>query len=91
MSFDEAVEEFNNTVGLDKGIIVEAYSKNSVSELADSVVASVKKDSGAETPPNIFPTAKSTEVMMLNSTDWQPFADATGVTTDDLTPDVEND
>ncbi len=134
MSFDEAVEEFNNTVGLDKGIIVEAYSKNSVSELADSVVASVKKDSGAETPPNIFqtyaetayvvdeldeladmskyltkdeiseyidnyitegefagdgslkifPTAKSTEVMMLNSTDWQPFADATGVTTDDL-------
>ena len=46
ISFDEAVEEFNNTVGLDKGIIVEAYSKNSVSELADSVVASVKKDSG---------------------------------------------
>lgn len=45
ISFDEAVEEFNNTVGLDKGIIVEAYSKNSVSELADSVVASVKKDS----------------------------------------------
>lgn len=121
MGFDEAVEEFNNTVGLDKGIIVEAYSKNSVSELADSVVASVKKDSGAETPPNIFqtyaetayvvdqldgladmskyltkgefagdgslkifPTAKSTEVMMLNATDWQPFADATGVTTDDL-------
>lgn len=134
MGFDEAVEEFNNTVDLDKGIIVEAYSKNSVSELADSVVASVKKDSGAETPPNIFqtyaetayvvdqlygladmskyltkdeiseyidnyitegefagdgslkifPTAKSTEVMMLNATDWQPFADATGVTTDDL-------
>ena len=134
MGFDEAVEEFNNTVGLEKGIIVEAYSKNSVSELADSVVASVKKDSGAETPPDIFqtyvetayvvdeldgladmskyltkdeineyidnyitegefsgdgslkifPTAKSTEVMMINSTDWQPFADATGVTTDDL-------
>jgi multiple sugar transport system substrate-binding protein len=32
----------------------------------------------------IFPMAKSTEVMILNSTDWQPFADATGVTTDDL-------
>lgn len=134
MGFDEAVEEFNNTVGLEKGIIVEAYSKNSVSELADSVVSAVKKDSGADTPPDIFqtyaetayvvdqldgladmskyftdeqlseyidgyisegefagdgslkifPIAKSTEVMMLNRTDWQKFADATGVTTDDL-------
>lgn len=134
IGFDEAVEEFNNTVGLEKGIIVEGYSKNSVSELADSVVAAVKKDSGADTPPDIFetyaetayvvdqldgladmskyftkeeldeyfdeyidegefsgdgslkifPTAKSTEVMMLNETDWQKFADSTGVTTDDL-------
>ena len=134
ISFDEAVEEFNNTVGLDKGIIVEAYSKNSVSELADSVVASVKKDSGADLPPDIFatyaetayvvdqldgladmskyftdeeldeyidgyieegefagdgslkifPTAKSTEVMILTDTDWKKFAAATGVTTDDL-------
>lgn len=132
--FDDAVEEFNNTVGLEKGIIVEGYSKNSVSELADSVVAAVKKDSGADTPPDIFetyvetayvvdqldgladmskyftekeldeyfdnyieegefsgdgslkifPTAKSTEVMMINATDWQKFADSTGVTTDDL-------
>lgn len=134
MSFDEAVEEFNNTVGLEKGIIVEAYSKNSVSELADSIVASVKKDSGADVPPDIFatyaetayvvdqldgladmskyftedelneyideyiaegefsgdgslkifPMAKSTEVMMLNYTDWEKFAGETGVTTDDL-------
>lgn len=33
----------------------------------------------------IFPTAKSTEVMMINATDWQPFADATGVSLRDLT------
>lgn len=32
----------------------------------------------------IFPVAKSTEVMILNTTDWEPFAKATGVTTDDL-------
>lgn len=32
----------------------------------------------------IFPIAKSTEIMMLNLTDWQAFADAVGVTTDDL-------
>lgn len=32
----------------------------------------------------IFPTAKSTEIMMLNKTDWGPFAAATGATLDDL-------
>ena len=32
----------------------------------------------------IFPIAKSTEVMMLNLTDWQTFADATGVAEDEL-------
>ncbi|MDD6268466.1 MAG: extracellular solute-binding protein [Oscillospiraceae bacterium] len=134
INFDEAVNEFNNTIGMEKGIIVEAYSKNSISELADSVIASVKKDSGAEEAPDIFatyaetayvldhldaladmrkyftdeeisqyvdeyinegvlsndnslkifPTAKSTEVMMMNYTDWEKFAEKTGVTTDDL-------
>lgn len=32
----------------------------------------------------IFPTAKSTEVLYLNDTDWQAFSQATGVTYDDL-------
>ena len=32
----------------------------------------------------IFPIAKSTEVMMLNKTDWDKFAQATGAETDDL-------
>lgn len=32
----------------------------------------------------IFPTAKSTEVKILNSTDWKPFAQATGVQLSDL-------
>ena len=32
----------------------------------------------------IFPTAKSTEIMMLNKTDWEPFAAATGLTLADL-------
>ncbi len=134
VNFDNSVEEFNNTVGRDKGIIVEAYSKGSISELADSVIASVKKSAGAENPPDIFtayaetaytidqlggladigkyftddeineyvedyideglfsgndslkifPTAKSTEIMVLNYTDWQNFSNAEGVTVDDL-------
>jgi len=132
--FDEMVDEFNDTVGREQGIIVEAKSKNSVGELAESVLASVNKEPGADVLPNIFgtyvetayqidklgqladlskyfteeekaeyvqeymeegafsgkgtlkvfPTAKSTEVMMVNVTDWQKFADDQGVTYEDL-------
>ena len=32
----------------------------------------------------LFPVAKSTEIMMLNMTDWEPFAEQTGTTFDDL-------
>lgn len=32
----------------------------------------------------IFPTAKSTEIMMLNKTDWEPFAEAAGVSLESL-------
>lgn len=32
----------------------------------------------------IFPIAKSTELFLLNETDWQPFAEATGATTQDF-------
>ena len=32
----------------------------------------------------LLPVAKSTEIMMLNKTDWEPFAEATGVTLEDL-------
>ncbi|MCM1525254.1 MAG: extracellular solute-binding protein, partial [Ruminococcus sp.] len=132
--FDNAVSEFNNTVGHEKGIIAEAFTKNSISELSDSVIAAVNKEPGSENPPDIFatysetayvidkqgyladiknyftdgelseyideyidegefgedgslkifPTAKSTEIMMINLTDWQKFADSENVTYDDL-------
>ncbi len=132
-SLDDLVKEFNNTVGMEKGIIVQASSKNSIDELANSVTAALAKEPGADEPPDIFgcyadnayivdkmgmvadisqyfteeelaeyvdgyinegrfdegtlkifPTAKSTEIMMINSTDWQKFADVAGVTYDDL-------
>lgn len=133
-NFDEAVKQFNETVGEDKGIVVEAFSKNTISELSSGVVAAVKKEPGAENPPDIFtaysetaytidklngladmkkyftdselkeyideyieegqfsgdgtlkifPTAKSTEIMMINATDWEKFAKATKVSVDDL-------
>ena len=32
----------------------------------------------------LFPVAKSTEIMMINKTDWKPFADATGSSLEEL-------
>ena len=131
--FDEMVKEFNDTVGIEKGIIVQAFSKNSITELAHSVMASLNNEPGADEAPNIFgcyadnafiidrmgmladisqyfteeelseyvdnyiqegrfdgntlkifPTAKSTEIMIVNSTAWEKFASADGVSYDDL-------
>lgn len=133
-NFDSMVVEFNATVGHEQGIVVEARSKGTISDLSESALASLRQDDGAEKAPDmfaayaetaytadqmgcvaelsqyftdeelaeyvegyleegrldndgglkIFPTAKSTEVMMLNLTDWQIFSDAAGVTLDDL-------
>lgn len=140
VAFDDAVREFNETEGYERGIIVEAISKNSVSQLADDIIASAKNDLGASELPDIFgcygdsayellkmdklvqldtyinkktieeyvdsfiqegklstdhlyifPTAKSTESIFLNKTDFDLFASAVSgapynqkVTYDDL-------
>jgi multiple sugar transport system substrate-binding protein len=133
-AFDEMVMEFNETVGLKKGIIVEAFSQGNVDDLKRKVMESVNKKIGAEPMPDmfaayadnayqidklgfvadinsyltleeideyvdsyiqegrfgdgdeikIFPTAKATEVMMLNKTDWDKFAASTGARLEDL-------
>lgn len=41
-------------------------------------------DFGGTGEIKIFPTAKSLEVLVLNKTDWDVFAEATGATYDDL-------
>lgn len=133
-NFDKLIVEFNETVGHEQGIIVNATSKSTISDLSDSALAAIRQDNGAEPAPNmfsayaetaylvdklgyavdmtqyfssdelseyvegyldegnldnegglkIFPTAKSTEVMMVNLTDWKAFADAAGVILDSL-------
>lgn len=128
-AFDALVDEFNATVGAEKGIIVEGSSQGSVDGLESNVSASMNQEVGSQALPNIFqsyadlafaaeqkgiladlgpyfseeeqsryvdsyieeghigekgalkifPIAKSTEVMMLNKTDWEPFSEATGM------------
>lgn len=134
VAFDALVEEFNETVGREKGIYVQGYSQGSVSDLEEAVRDAIEGRVGADPMPDIFssyadtayeveqagalanlsdylseeelalyvdsyitegciaddgtlrifPTAKSTEVMMLNKTDWEPFAEACGASLEDL-------
>ena len=134
IAFDDMVSEFNETIGQEKGIVVEAFNQGSVSDLLTKVSDAANKKVGADDIPDIFaayadtayeldqlgvvadldpyftqeeleqyvpsyieegrfdqsnslkifPTAKSTEVMMLNKTDWDKFAEATGATYEDI-------
>ncbi len=133
-SFTSLVEQFNETVGAQKGIKVSTESQGSVNDLETSVMDSAEGKVGAAAVPNIFsayadtayaldqmgmvvdlapylteeekaqfvegylsegdfreddsikifPVAKSTELLFLNDTDWQAFADAAGVRYEDL-------
>ena len=133
-AFDVLVEEFNDTVGREKGIYVQSYSQGSVSDLETAVRDAIDEKVGAGVMPDIFssyadtayeveqagalanlseyldekelekyvdsyieegriaadgtlrifPTAKSTEIMMVNKTDWETFAAATGAALEDL-------
>lgn len=133
-AFDTLVEEFNDTVGREKGIYVQSYSQGSVSDLESAVRDSISGKVGADEMPDIFssyadtayeieqagalanlseyfseeeldkyvdsyiaegciasdgtlrifPTAKSTEIMMINKTDWDVFAEAAGASLEDL-------
>ena len=128
------MEEFNGSVGREKGIFVQGYSQGSVSDLETAVRDSISGKVGADEMPDIFssyadtayeveqsgalanlsdyldeeelekyvdsyieegriasdgtlrifPTAKSTEIMMINRTDWESFAEASGASLEDL-------
>ena len=123
-SFTSLVNQFNETVGAQKGIKVSTESQGSVNDLETSVMDAAEGKVGAAAMPNIFsayadtayaldqmgmvvdlapclteeekaqfgeddsikifPVAKSTELLFLNDTDWQAFADAAGVRCEDL-------
>ena len=133
LKFDELVQQFNESVGAQQGIAVEAYSQGTVDELSAKAVDAASGKVGAGQVPDIFaayadtayeiykmgltcdlgkyltqeekaayvpaylqegefeegapaimPVAKSTEVLMINQTDWSVFAQATGANQDAL-------
>ena len=133
-AFDDLVLNFNETVGLERGVIVQGVGIGSVADIESAVRASAHEEIGSLELPNIFtsfpdtayvakrfgllvdldnyftpqqlqtyfspfiergrigfdgelyifPAAMSTEVLMVNHTDWLPFAAANNITYDDL-------
>lgn len=133
-TFNRLIENFNDTVGKEKGIVVKASSQGSVNDLENNVLDSINGKAGAADVPNIFsayadtaytvdqlgkvadiseyfseeeldeyiesyieeghfsdgkslkifPIAKSTEVFIINQTDWDTFATSTGANIEDL-------
>ncbi|MDD3221774.1 MAG: extracellular solute-binding protein [Clostridia bacterium] len=134
IALNELVTEFNNTVGAEKGIFVEAATSGGLNELTEALnkeAAKTKEEMalpdifccygdvgydlkklgaladlspyvtdeelaeyvpayieegrlGTEDGFYVFPTAKSTEIMSLNKTDWDKFAEATGASLESL-------
>lgn len=54
VKFDELVSRFNETIGAEQGIVVEAQSYGDVNELADAVFESANEEIGAMQMPDIF-------------------------------------
>lgn len=52
--FDRLVHTFNETVGLEKGIIISPVSQGSVDDLADKVLDAAQGKPGADKMPDIF-------------------------------------
>ena len=62
--------------------LMEYMTEDEISEYMDSYIDEGKFSS--EDSLKIFPIAKATEVFMLNKTDWDKFADATGADLEDI-------
>ena len=54
IAFDDMVSEFNETIGQEKGIVVEAFNQGSVSDLLTKVSDAANKKVGADDIPDIF-------------------------------------
>lgn len=64
-SFDVLVKEFNDTLGAEKNITVEAYSYSSVNDLASAVVSAANQEVGMADMPHIF-SAYSDTALLIN-------------------------
>lgn len=67
MEFDKSIEKFNDTVGKEKGIIVDAYGYGSNDELDEALYGSANRVIGSDPLPNLF-TAYPDSAFRLDQT-----------------------
>lgn len=65
-NFDFLIQEFNDTVGAEHSVEVEAYSYSSVSDLAAALVSAAKKEVGMMDLPHIFAAYTDTALLLDN-------------------------
>ncbi|MEA4971599.1 MAG: extracellular solute-binding protein [Candidatus Metalachnospira sp.] len=65
-AFDNLVSEFNDTVGLEKGIIVNSTSQSNISTLADELLDSANGKAGSHDMPNIAAIYPETVYILYN-------------------------
>lgn len=58
--FDALVKEFNESVGMEKGIVVEAFNRGSINDLSKAVEDSLEGKVGSDKLPNAFATYADT-------------------------------
>lgn len=68
--FDGLVAEFNESVGMEKGIVVDAQSQGDVSQLADAVFNSASKTIGAAPMPDVFAAYPENAFRVNQVTPW---------------------
>lgn len=61
---DNMVSEFNETVGAEKNIVVDAYSYSNVNDLAVVLVSSANKEVGTDNMPDIFAAYADTALLL---------------------------
>lgn len=67
--FDTAVSEFNETVGMEKGIVIDAKSQGDVGQLATEVLNAANGSMGASLMPDIFAAYPESAFQVKNATE----------------------
>lgn len=73
--FDQLVDEFNETEGLEQGIRIETTSHGSIADLENDVIDAAEGEVGAASLPDIFSTYNDVAAEILNYTELVNIAD----------------
>lgn len=72
-AFEELLEDFNGSVGAEKGVVVMNVSQGDIGTLADSLIASVNGDAGAQETPTLAAVYAETAYILDKAGSLAPF------------------